>query len=125
MHDMTARSDSPKIGLRTQLVVAVPLFMASVLAPDLILAPATEATILGTVLDASGAAVPGAEVAVTNVATGLPRKTVTNASGEYVITNLPLGTYTVAAEVAGFKRARHPSVGLTIKARVRVDLTLE
>ena len=86
---------------------------------------ATEGTILGSVTDPTGAAVPNAPVRVTNTLTGAGRNTTTNDSGEYVVTNLPLGEYTVSAEVTGFKKSVHPPVPMTVKARVRVDLRLE
>ena len=86
---------------------------------------ATEGTILGTVFDPTGAVMPNTTVRVTNTLTGAERITSTNAAGEYAVTNLPLGTYAVTAEMAGFKKAVHPPVPMTVKARVRVDLTLE
>jgi Carboxypeptidase regulatory-like domain/TonB dependent receptor-like, beta-barrel len=83
---------------------------------------ATEGSILGTVLDPSGATMPGVRIDVTNTETGQHRLTLTNESGEYVVTNVPPGMYSVAAEKAGFKRAVQPPVEMTVKARVRVDL---
>jgi hypothetical protein len=95
------------------------------LTPAGVFGQATEGTILGTVFDPTGAVMPNTTVQVTNTLTGVVRSTTTNAAGEYVVTNLPLGTYTVTAEMTGFKKAVHPPVPLTVKARVRVDLTLE
>jgi hypothetical protein len=86
---------------------------------------ATEGTILGTVTDATGAVIANGAITVTNAGTGAVRKTQTDESGEYVITNLPLGSYSVGAESKGFKRAIHPPVPITVKARVRVDFMLE
>ncbi len=86
---------------------------------------ATEGTILGTIADASGAAIVNAPVRITNTGTGAVRATATNDTGEYVVTNLPLGDYSVSAEAPGFKRAVNPAVPITVKARVRVDLRLE
>lgn len=86
---------------------------------------ATEGTILGTITDNSGAPVAGAVVSVANVSTNQRRTTISNESGEYVVTNLPLGPYTVSAEMQGFRRVQTPGVEITIKARPRVDLRLE
>lgn len=86
---------------------------------------ATEGTILGSITDPSGAALPNAPIRIENAGTGAVRTTVTNEAGEYTVTNLPLGSYTVSAEAPGFKRALHPPVPVTVKARVRVDLKLE
>lgn len=95
------------------------------LAPVWLYGQATEGTILGTVTDPTGAVMPNTSVQVTNTGTGVVRTTTTDASGEYVVTNLPLGTYSVSAEMTGFKKAVHPPVPITVKARVRVDLSLE
>src|SRR5437870_436672 len=88
-------------------------------------AQATEGSILGTVTDSSGAAVPQATVRVTSVETGAERVAETSSTGEYVVTNLSVGSYTVAIEAKGFQRAVHPPVSITVKARVRVDATLQ
>jgi hypothetical protein len=86
---------------------------------------ATEGTILGSITDASGGALPNASVRIENLGTGVIRTAIAGESGEYIVTNLPLGSYTVSAEAPGFKRALHPPVPITVKARVRVDLRLE
>ncbi len=59
-------------------------------------------TISGTVADQTGAAVPGASVAIKNVATGIVRRLVTNEAGRYEAVALPIGTYEVTASLAGF-----------------------
>jgi hypothetical protein len=86
---------------------------------------AAEGSILGTVTDPSGATVGKSNITVTSVETGTIRKAMTNESGEYVVTNLPLGHYTVSAAAPGFKRVVQPPVEITVKARVRVDLALQ
>lgn len=64
------------------------------------------ATITGTFRDPSGAVVTGVNVTVTYAATGLRRTTVSNESGLYLITGLPVGSVTIAAEKAGFRPLR-------------------
>lgn len=86
---------------------------------------ATEGSILGTVTDPSGATVANGNITVASVETGNARKAVTNDAGEYVVTNLPLGHYTVSAQASGFKRVVQPPVEITVKARVRVDFSLQ
>ena len=61
-------------------------------------------TIVGTVTDESGAAVSDASVTLTNTGTGFTRAVTTNASGQYVAPAIPTGTYTIAAEKAGFRK---------------------
>ena len=56
----------------------------------------------GTVTDPSGASVPGAQVAVTNSATGIEHSTVTTGDGQFAIQDLPVGAYKVAVSATGF-----------------------
>ncbi|MFL6210099.1 MAG: carboxypeptidase regulatory-like domain-containing protein [Pyrinomonadaceae bacterium] len=81
--------------------------------------------ISGVVKDAAGAVIPGATVTATNVANNLMRTAATDDDGFYTVTNLPAGTYTIAAEREGFKRAAQADIALTADARLTVDLTLE
>ncbi len=88
-------------------------------------AQATEGSILGTVYDPSRTPVANAAVTIEGEKTGLIRQVTTNAAGEYVVAALPLGSYSVRAEQPGFKTAKASGIELTVKARVRVNLTLE
>ena len=81
--------------------------------------------ISGTVTDSSGAVVANASVSATNTANNLERKTTTDASGFYTLTNLPAGTYAITAEQTNFKKAVQDGVSLTADGRVTVDVTLE
>ena len=105
--------------------LALVFFLQAGIAPAPVFGQATEGSILGTITDGSGAAIVGATVNVTSVQTGYVRTTPTNEAGDFVVTNLPLGSYTVSTEMAGFKKAIHPPVEITVKARVRVNLQLE
>ena len=80
--------------------------------------------ITGTVRDASGAAMSGVKVVVTNTQTGLTRQTTTGARGDYVIPLLPAGSYVVTGEQAGFKTAILSDVSLTVDQIQRVDIDL-
>jgi hypothetical protein len=59
-------------------------------------------SISGTVSDASGAVIPRATVTVTNTATGAQRETTTNSVGDYAVTQLPAGDYTIHVSAQGF-----------------------
>ena len=61
--------------------------------------------ISGQVQDSTGSVVPNATVTATETQTGLSRVAPTNDSGNYVISNLPIGKYNVTAEAKGFKKA--------------------
>ena len=67
-------------------------------------AQTTTAILRGTVGDPSSAPIPGAEVTVTNTATGLTRKVTTNDVGDYVIPDLPYGPYEIVVVKQGFQR---------------------
>jgi hypothetical protein len=87
-------------------------------------AQTTTARIVGTVSDSSGAVVPNAAVAVTNLQTGVSRSTTTSSEGTYQVTNLLIGQYSVTAHSTGFKRVERKPVVLEVDQTVRVDLTL-
>src|SRR6266850_959000 len=62
----------------------------------------TGATLSGTVTDASGAAIPGAQVSVRNAATGVTRDFTTDSAGFYTAPNIIAGTYEVRVSAKGF-----------------------
>jgi carboxypeptidase family protein len=95
------------------------------LAPTFAAAQAVSGTILGTVTDASGAVVPGARVTLTHAATGLTREITTDSTGMFAAPLLATGSYTVAAEAAGFRRTSLAGVLVTVDQKVRAELTLE
>src|SRR5436309_4419554 len=74
-------------------------------------------TITGRVTDNTGAVLPGANIIILNTLTQEERRTVTDETGSYAVSSLP-GTYTVAAEVSGFKKiAVKCCTALTAKTR--------
>jgi hypothetical protein len=86
---------------------------------------AVNATLLGTVTDASGAAAANVRLTITETNTGITRTSQTNESGNYVVPDLPPGTYTVTAELPGFKRASRPAIDVVVNTSLRVDLELQ
>jgi carboxypeptidase family protein len=78
----------------------------------------------GYVRDASQAVVSGATVTVTNQGNGDQRQTTTNSNGYYAVPNLPVGTYSVSAELAGFKKMVQTGIMLDSAGKLNVDLTL-
>lgn len=82
-------------------------------------------SIVGTVTDASGAAVAGAKVVVTDVDRGINFETTTSEAGEYIAGPLHIGRYTVSVEHAGFKRAVSVPVSLDVQQRVAVNVALQ
>ncbi|MBV8570337.1 MAG: TonB-dependent receptor, partial [Acidobacteriaceae bacterium] len=80
--------------------------------------------IQGTVTDSSGSPVPGAQVVVTSSDTNLERQVLTDDSGNYLFTELPLGTYNVAAQKTGFQKQISTGVRVDVDTSPRIDLTL-
>jgi len=105
--------------------VVLGLVVALCLLPVGLAAQAVTGTILGTVTDTSGAAVPGATVTLTNQGTGLTRSIVTDQAGEYTAPSLPTGKYKIVAELPGFKTATLSDIELTVDTKVRVNARLE
>jgi hypothetical protein len=82
-------------------------------------------SIQGMVSDPQAAIVPNVRVEIEQVGTGIRRSTVTGDDGLYAFPNVAAGTYTVTAEVTGFKKAVIPEVRVEVAQRMRLDLTLE
>ncbi len=82
-------------------------------------------TIVGTIQDSTGAAIPGAKVTVTDVATTVNHVVESDASGYYSVPDLPPGNYKVTAEKGGFATAVHSGISLFTDTSVRVDVTLD
>src|SRR5213592_4617607 len=105
-------------------------FLALALGALLMLIPSTAAaqavtgTLLGNITDSSGAAVPGATVTATDVGKNISRTAVSNEPGYYIFSSLPSGTYTVDAELQGFKKMARQGVKVDVNTTVRVDLSL-
>jgi outer membrane receptor protein involved in Fe transport len=82
-------------------------------------------SILGTVTDTSGAVVSGANVKVHNTATGLERTTTTSAEGNYAVSELPIGAYTLTITQSGFDTSVTSNVLVDVATERRVDITLK
>src|ERR1700686_1037511 len=110
---------SPSNGIRILGIVCLVLAVA---------VPLTSQTptgrILGTVSDQSGATVAGAAVVVTDVQRGTTRAVASDASGDYVVTELQPGIYKVRAEAKGFKTVERVNIGVEVAQDLRVDISL-
>ncbi len=80
--------------------------------------------ISGAVTDSTGAVVPNATVTVTNTATGFTRVAQTNADGNYVALDLPIGIYNVSTSVPGFKKEVVEQIHVDVGGKPSVDLKL-
>ncbi|WP_246153654.1 TonB-dependent receptor [Terriglobus albidus] len=80
--------------------------------------------ITGTVTDPSGAAIPQADITVTNEATGVSRAVKSNEDGNYVVLNVPVGKYTLTTSVSGFKKSVIAGVQVDVGGKPSVPITL-
>ena len=111
--------------MKSSVIAALAALLAVLSMPSPARAQFDAATVLGRVVDQTGAAVPGATVTLTNQATGIIATTVTNTSGDYQFLNVRIGAYRIEAELPGFSKAVAPIVTVTVNARQRVDLSLQ
>lgn len=87
-------------------------------------AQSTTATLFGVVRDTSGGILPQVDITATQIATSFTRKVKTDDKGEYLITNLPVGQYSLAAGKAGFRRFVQDGITLEVNENARVDAVL-
>src|SRR4051794_5266238 len=81
-------------------------------------------TITGTVADSSNAVIPGASVTATNSQTNSKYETVSTETGNYTLTQLPVGTYDLIVELPGFKKYNRQGVTVLSSTTVRIDAAL-
>ncbi|HEY2040696.1 MAG TPA: carboxypeptidase-like regulatory domain-containing protein, partial [Edaphobacter sp.] len=80
--------------------------------------------ITGTITDATGAAVPDADIVVTNEATGATRTVKSNSDGNFTVLNIPVGTYSIATTANGFKKSVLAGVNVDIGGKPDVPVQL-
>src|SRR4051812_3224447 len=83
------------------------------------------ATITGTVTDASGGILPGAQVVVTEQQTGISNTTKTTEAGAYTVPYLPAGTYTLTIQASGFADYKLTGVNMSTGQTLRSDAQLK
>jgi hypothetical protein len=101
--------------------VSVPvLLVLVVLLPGRLLAQSIAGSISGTLVDPSGAVIPGVEVTLINERTSETRTTVTGDTGEFVFAAVQPGTYAVKVERSGFRGFNQKGIVVTVSERVAV-----
>ena len=116
------RSRISRLGVGSRFMLAVP---ALVLSTGVLHAQLSTADILGTVTDATGAAVPNAQITITNNATHEQRKSVSSASGDYDFSLLPVGAYNITVTTAGFKTQTVTNLAIEAGDRARADVQMQ
>ncbi|MBA3442870.1 MAG: carboxypeptidase regulatory-like domain-containing protein [Pyrinomonadaceae bacterium] len=99
--------------------------LATVLLVTSVQAQVDTGTILGTVRDANGAAVPQAKVTLVNTETSVSYSAETDENGRYTFTAIKTGTYQVTVEAAGFKKAIRSGIQLNIQQQPEINFALE
>jgi len=101
------------------------LLLVAIAIPALSSAQEATGRILGTVYDPQGAVIAAAQIIVTNPATQVARMAATDNQGYFQVLALPIGSYTVRAEHAGFRTVVSAEQKLSINQALRIDIKME
>ena len=101
------------------------LFACFLLTAVCAFAQSTTGEIAGTVTDPTGAAVPGVRITFTNENTGEVKVVESGATGDYLATQLQVGTYQASVQSDGFRTVERPGIALSALQSLRVDFVLE
>src|ERR1700694_4028843 len=116
----------PTTMLRSTLSIFVVVALFHFLLPEVAFSQGeTTSAIVGQVSDASGAAVPGATVTVTNKETGLRRSASTDDTGRFNFPQLKPGAYSVKVEAEGFETQQNDAVSSALGQKQNVDFRLK
>lgn len=107
------------------LTALVTLLGILVITPSLGLAQQASATVTGVVSDPSGAAVPSAQVALTNINTSVVRSTTANNEGAYSLLNVTPGSYTIKATAKGFATMTQTQITLEVNQTATLDFHMK
>src|SRR5580704_3125747 len=116
-----ALGHNPPMIHRASALAAVVLAMASTCA----FAQKDSGTLLGAVRDASGSVVPKAKVVAQNLTNNVETSTVTNHDGEFLLTPLHVGEYSLTIQAPGFTPTVFERIVLDVDQRLRVDAVLK
>jgi hypothetical protein len=103
---------------------ALVFFLVLTLLPSSAISQTTFGSITGVITDATGAAVPGVNITLTNIGTGEQRQTVTGDDGLYQFVNLIPGRYKIDATKAGFQHFTRQPITVDVAQAVRIDVTM-
>ena len=116
-----------KSSVRLLVVLAIGFCfcLAAMLLCSPLSAQTTFGSISGTITDASGSAVAGAQATLTSAATSATQTFTTGADGLYSFVNLSPGGYTLEVEKSGFKKVKREGVVVQVQQAVRIDVAME
>src|ERR1039458_1526569 len=101
------------------------LFLAFGLVSTALFAQTDRGVLTGTVKDASGAVVVGAQVTVTQASTNTRFKTNSTSTGDFTVPSMPVGTYQVRVENTGFKTYLNNNITVAAGSTVDLNIALE
>jgi len=107
---------------RASLIVSFLLFSAL---PSAFSQSGGSASVYGTVYESSGSVIPGANLTVTNLGTNVSWRGVSDASGNYVFPDLPIGQYKVDSEQTGFAPYEITGISVVVAQNTRVDVAMQ
>jgi hypothetical protein len=124
---LVIKSSLPASILRISLSSFVAVLTISLLAggASTLQAQSTFGSIQGTVHDSTGANVAGATVLIVNLGTSAQRTVITGDSGDFILTNIDVGKYSLTVTASGFEKYSLPEISLTARESRRVDATLQ
>jgi len=105
--------------------IAALLLLSLVLFQPAVYSQAADGNVVGTITDASGAAVVGASIEAVNVATGVKYSAKTGADGSYRLNNLPAGKYDITANFSGFSQSTLKSFTVELNRTITASLSLK
>jgi hypothetical protein len=100
------------------------LLILSLVSSSALSAQAVSGTIVGTVSDPTGAAVPNAQITIVLTGQSTSYSTLSNESGNFTEPNLPSGTYSVTVVAQGFKKETRENIAVVTNTTARVDVAL-
>lgn len=107
------------------LIVLACVLAASILSLLPVAAQVDRGGIVGTVVDASGARIPGARVTVTNLATNISIPAVSDGSGDFSVNSLVIGVYRLKVERQGFATSVEPGLRVSVGQVAKIDVILQ
>lgn len=108
-----------------RLLIVALAAMFLMIRPSALLGQAVTATVVGTINDPAGRAVPNVALILTNQGTNTSTNGTTNGSGNYEFTLVQPGTYTLTATSNGFKKEEQRDITVPVNTTTRVDLSLQ
>src|SRR5437773_5972168 len=107
--------------MRLRVILGVVLLVTNA---SLAVAQITSATISGTIKDETGGVLPGVDVAIRNLGTGLTRSAVTDANGDFTVPGLPPGNYETRASLQGFRTGVQTGITLQVAQQAGLNFVL-